>query len=209
MDCPKCGYAMSEFDVDCPRCKRMAAEANQAQAAAPPPPPEPPKPSAADIAPRTFRGSPLASAAPQPTVTPPSSFTTLPRIGAAVAIGVLIFGVIFLGKYHIVQSEHGTRIIPKVHFSFSETVVSLETITTIPYIKAKSQHPLAVRALQREGIIETEEEMDARVQREVDEKMQEAEAEAQRRMEEAQREMNTRIEQERRRIESQFPSSYP
>lgn len=25
MDCPKCGYEMSPFDAECPRCKRMAA----------------------------------------------------------------------------------------------------------------------------------------------------------------------------------------
>lgn len=34
MECPKCGYAMGPFDVDCPRCKRMG------------PPSEPPKPAA-------------------------------------------------------------------------------------------------------------------------------------------------------------------
>jgi hypothetical protein len=27
MNCPKCGYAMSDFDVDCPRCKRMGTRA--------------------------------------------------------------------------------------------------------------------------------------------------------------------------------------
>lgn len=26
MDCPKCGYAMSAFDTECPRCKRMAEQ---------------------------------------------------------------------------------------------------------------------------------------------------------------------------------------
>lgn len=26
MDCPKCGYAMSDFDVDCPRCRRLAEQ---------------------------------------------------------------------------------------------------------------------------------------------------------------------------------------
>lgn len=107
------------------------------------------------------------------------------------------------------QSGEGTRIIPKVHFSFSETMVSLDAITTVPYIKAKSEHPLAVRALQREGMIETEEEMEARIQREIDEKMEKAEAETQRRMDEAMRDIDARMEQERRRIESQFPSSYP
>lgn len=27
MDCPKCGYALSAFEKDCPRCRRIAAEA--------------------------------------------------------------------------------------------------------------------------------------------------------------------------------------
>jgi hypothetical protein len=40
MDCPKCGYAMSDFDVDCPRCKRME-EAPSAALSRPPPPPPP------------------------------------------------------------------------------------------------------------------------------------------------------------------------
>jgi hypothetical protein len=33
MQCPKCGFLMSAFDEDCPRCKNLA---NQPQAAAPP-----------------------------------------------------------------------------------------------------------------------------------------------------------------------------
>jgi hypothetical protein len=33
MDCPKCGYAMSEFDTECPRCKRITEEAAQRKAA--------------------------------------------------------------------------------------------------------------------------------------------------------------------------------
>jgi hypothetical protein len=32
MDCPKCGYAMSEFDTECPRCKRITEEAAQRKA---------------------------------------------------------------------------------------------------------------------------------------------------------------------------------
>lgn len=44
MDCPKCGFVMSDLDVECPRCKRMEEEA----AKAPPPPaaPPPPRPAA-------------------------------------------------------------------------------------------------------------------------------------------------------------------
>jgi len=34
MDCPRCGYAIDAFDVDCPRCKRMA-KASQSPAAKP------------------------------------------------------------------------------------------------------------------------------------------------------------------------------
>ena len=35
MDCPKCGYAMSEFDTDCPRCKRLGAKTASNPAMAP------------------------------------------------------------------------------------------------------------------------------------------------------------------------------
>ncbi|HCU35818.1 MAG TPA: hypothetical protein DGT21_10295 [Armatimonadetes bacterium] len=31
MDCPKCGYVMSDFDVECPRCKRLAGIADAAR----------------------------------------------------------------------------------------------------------------------------------------------------------------------------------
>jgi hypothetical protein len=54
MDCPKCGYAMSEFDTQCPRCKRMGAGA-------------PPQASPAGPTPST---SPAAPAAPVVPVTP-------------------------------------------------------------------------------------------------------------------------------------------
>ena len=36
MNCPKCGYAMSAFDLDCPRCKRVDQSVNQSQQAGSP-----------------------------------------------------------------------------------------------------------------------------------------------------------------------------
>lgn len=45
MECPKCGYAMSDFDVDCPRCVRMKtqtpAPTTKPALVAPAPPPSP------------------------------------------------------------------------------------------------------------------------------------------------------------------------
>jgi len=38
MDCPKCGYDMSPFDAECPRCRRLAAEGKSPAAAAAHPP---------------------------------------------------------------------------------------------------------------------------------------------------------------------------
>jgi hypothetical protein len=56
MDCPKCGYAMTSFDVDCPRCKRQAEEAAKkpppqpvAVAAAPTPPAQPGPPPSSGV----------------------------------------------------------------------------------------------------------------------------------------------------------------
>lgn len=38
MDCPKCGYAMTDFDVECPRCARAQAQPTRSAPAAAPTP---------------------------------------------------------------------------------------------------------------------------------------------------------------------------
>lgn len=49
MNCPKCGYVMSDFDEACPRCQRLGAQAAPAPFVPPAPArPTPPAPSTAD-----------------------------------------------------------------------------------------------------------------------------------------------------------------
>lgn len=43
MDCPKCGYALTDFDLECPRCKRMGQQAARQQPAAEQPESQPPQ----------------------------------------------------------------------------------------------------------------------------------------------------------------------
>lgn len=62
MDCPKCGYAMTDFDIDCPRCVRIALARSQA-----PPPSFSPSP-------LVERGS--GGEVPPPPAAPESSATT-------------------------------------------------------------------------------------------------------------------------------------
>jgi hypothetical protein len=89
-------------------------------------------------------------------------------------VGGLIFASVafFFGNNHIVQSADGTIVVSKVHFTFSETFVSAEAITGQPLIAAKAKYPLAVKALQRDGLIETDEQMQQRIQREVQEQVE-------------------------------------
>lgn len=85
---------------------------------------------------------------------------------------VLAMALAFFGTYHVVESsEQGWLLVKKVHFTWSETFVSLDAITGQPLIAAKSKYPLAIKALQRDGIIETDEQMQERVQKELEEKM--------------------------------------
>jgi hypothetical protein len=69
MECPVCGYVMSPFDDECPRCKRMAAKAPPEPATAPEAPPEP--------------GPPLPVAPPEPQ--PVSKEQTVVLVPAAMA----------------------------------------------------------------------------------------------------------------------------
>lgn len=91
-----------------------------------------------------------------------------------VIAGAVFVVAMLLGRYHVVQGAGliGVTLVPKVHFTWSETFVSVDAITGMPYIMAKSKYPLAVQALQRDGIIETEEEFEERNRREFEEEMQ-------------------------------------
>ncbi|NCO40404.1 MAG: hypothetical protein COZ06_18185 [Armatimonadetes bacterium CG_4_10_14_3_um_filter_66_18] len=160
MLCPKCGYSLDSFEKDCPRCANA-------------PPPEPKKPD-------PILSGPVRVQAPPPELDPPRRH----RLGASsalcVCLGVAGFLLLFCCKYHVVQSsENGTDFVPKVNFTLSETFVSMDAITGMPFVQARSRWPLAVKALQAEGMLESDEDFEARIQAELDAKMAESKREAQ------------------------------
>jgi len=87
-----------------------------------------------------------------------------------------------LGTYHVVQSSQGTQLVRKVHFTFAECFVSLDAITSMPAVASSAKYPLAVKALQRDGILESDEARDERIQQEVQEQMDKSLQDIQRRM---------------------------
>lgn len=94
MDCPKCGFVMSDFDVECPRCKRMGENAGKQAppAAVPPPPPPvgPPPVSAVDEAFTTI--IPVRNGAAL-TAYYLGLFSLLPLLGTAMAVIAIVLGV--------------------------------------------------------------------------------------------------------------------
>jgi hypothetical protein len=110
----------------------------------------------------------------------PSALNTeLGYKGWLIVAGVLLIGLVwFWGSFHIVSSSTGMTVIPKVAFSFKETMVSVEEITGMPYLAARARYPLAVQALQREHIIESDESFNARIEEESKAKVRAAEEEA-------------------------------
>ena len=87
-----------------------------------------------------------------------------------------------LGTYHVVQSSKGTQLVRKVHFTFAECFVSLDAITNMPAVASSAKYPLTVKALQREGILESDEDREQRIQREVQEQMDKSWQDVQRHM---------------------------
>jgi hypothetical protein len=109
-----------------------------------------------------------------------------PQFWAALGVIALLAVGWFFGSYHIMQSEEGTKIIKKIHFTYSETFTSLEAITGMPGGAAQVKYPLSIKALQRDDILESDEERDQRIEEEVEQDMS-------RRMRDAEREMNQRM----------------
>jgi len=100
---------------------------------------------------------------------------TKPQKGEVTA-AILIFSILaitlFCGFFHIVQSsKNGLFFVKKTAFTLSETFVNMDTITGVPFIVAVAKYPLAIRAMQKEGIIESDEAREARVQQEINEKV--------------------------------------
>ncbi len=88
--------------------------------------------------------------------------------GRRLAVGALILasctaGVIF-GMVHLVTGSDykGPTLIRKASFGFSETFINMDQITGMPMLAARTQYPLSIRALQKAGAIETDEQMAAR-----------------------------------------------
>ena len=77
---------------------------------------------------------------------------------------VLLFFFAFLGNFHIVQGSgiEGFKFIRKASFTFDETFINIDKITGMPYFAAQMRYPLATRALQREGYIESESQLKKR-----------------------------------------------
>ncbi|HAZ62945.1 MAG TPA: hypothetical protein DCZ72_04960 [Armatimonadetes bacterium] len=114
-----------------------------------------------------------------------------------VLAGATFAAVVFLLFFHVVTGGmSGVRIVPKVTPSFSETFVSIDAITGMPFIAARTRYPLAVQALQRAGLLETNEAFEARIQ---------AEAEAE--MEAVQREIDAEIAAAQRQYEAEMAAA--
>ena len=144
MQCPHCGYAMTDFDTDCPRCARQGH------------------------LPTDQRASPLPDMACMDE-SPRRAHVNIIHVFVGLLIGSVFASTLLFGLYHVVSSSEGTAFVRKVHFTYAETFVSLDAMTGVPYIKAKERWPLTVKALQRDGVLESDKAFQERIRREAEE----------------------------------------
>lgn len=88
----------------------------------------------------------------------------------SLVFGVLLTaGVWLLFNFHIVTGANvGFKIIPRDSFGFSEMFVNIDKITGMPNIFARAQYPLGFKALQKAGLIETDDQFEKRIERETE-----------------------------------------
>lgn len=96
----------------------------------------------------------------------------------AIALALASLALV-LGNFHIITGKNvGLKIATRESFGFSEILVNADTITSIPIIAAVMKYPLGVHILQRDGYIESFDDMQKRVMDEVMEQSTEAMDEA-------------------------------
>jgi hypothetical protein len=131
----------------------------------------------------------------------PAPAPAKPEWGAIAFLSALVIAAVlwFFGSYHIVQSSaRPMALVGKVHWTLSETFVSMDEITGMPYFAAQMKYPLAVKALQREGFLESDEHRQQRI-----------EAEAKAATEKAMREGQVEAERMQREAEAQLRTEHP
>jgi hypothetical protein len=99
------------------------------------------------------------------------SLSTQQWIAIGVVVSVVLVGL--LGSLHVVEYQNGVSLIPKVHWTLAETFVSLDAITGMPWIAARTRWPLACKALQKAGMLESDEAFEQRIQEETERKIRE------------------------------------
>lgn len=96
------------------------------------------------------------------------------RLNFAVSLALLAALLFLLSGFF--RIFHGRNMSPvfafKGGYSFKDTVVNIDDITSMPAFAAQAQHPAAVRQAQELGILESEAARERRIQDEVDAKMQ-------------------------------------
>ena len=65
----------------------------------------------------------------------------------------------------------------KESFSYKDTVVNVDNLIGMPRIALAAAHPAVMRQLQEMGVLETEEQVKARIQKEISDSMEESEQE--------------------------------
>jgi hypothetical protein len=92
---------------------------------------------------------------------------------------LLGLGVVIVGTCHVITgSEAGVSIVRRQSLGFSEFFVNVDAITNMPYFSAKSRYPLGCRVLQDLGLIESDEQFNARIRRKLEAEMDEAQRKA-------------------------------
>jgi hypothetical protein len=83
-----------------------------------------------------------------------SRSSALKHLNIAFDIACLVAVLYGVGCTHLVlDSQHAPRLIQKVHFSVSETIVSMDAITGMSRVMAEFKYPLAMQALLRDHLI--------------------------------------------------------
>jgi len=96
------------------------------------------------------------------------------KVSAKWVCGIFLFIVVLsLSFVHIITGGYvGFAIVPKNTIGFKDTFINVDEITGMPWIVATSKYPIAVKILQQEGIIESDEARERRLHSEMMESME-------------------------------------